>query len=272
MNMQTAIAPAAAEDLPLMLPGRPEMRYNFPKAWRHFKALIKDKENTAEVYPIFEALPWRGVYAAAQAFLQTERGQDIRRNEPSLVALLDDRERLRKMPKGSLADHYCTFMDREGLSAQGLVDELDRYRPADHYFNDQVTWYFNRMRDTHDLLHILTGFGRDALGEQCVLAFTYSQQPALAHLFLGYAGGLEIKKRLKSRAPVFGAVREAQKMGKACPRLVEMPISELLAMPIEDVRAKLNITPPRKYTEAHKVWRGMGIDPYDLIAPEAKAA
>jgi len=163
-------------------------------------------------------------------------------------------------------------MEREGLSAQGLVDELDRYRPADMFFADQIDWYYHRMRDTHDLLHVLTGYGRDALGEQCVLAFTYSQQPAPAHLFLGYAGAFEIKKRLKSKAPVLRAVREGQRLGKACPRLVEMPIRALLAMPLEEARRRLNITPAVNYRAAHAIWRGMGIDPYDLIAPEKKAA
>ena len=263
---------AAADDLPMMLPGRPEPRYDFPKAWRHFKELIKDKENTAEVFPIFEALPWRGVYDAATAFLSSERGQAIRKSEPSLVAILDDHDGLRKLPAGSLAHVYCDFMEREGLSAQGLVDELDTYRRPDQYFDDQISWYFNRMRDTHDLMHILTGFGRDALGEQCVLAFTYSQQPALAHLFLGYAGAFEIKKRMKSKAPIFGAVREAQRMGKACPRLVEQPIRDLLAMPIDEVRAKLNIAQPVLYKQAHATWRAMGIDPYDLLPPEKMAA
>jgi ubiquinone biosynthesis protein COQ4 len=243
MNMMTAIPAAAshavfaADDLPLMLPGRPAMRYDLAKAWRHFKELIKDKENTAEVFPIFEALPWKGVYRAAMAFLQTERGQAIRKSEPSLVALLDDHATLRQLPAGSLAHVYCDFMEREGLSAQGLVEELDRYRPAEHHFADQMEWYYNRMRDTHDLLHILTGYGRDALGEQCVLAFTYSQQPAPAHLFLGYAGALEIWKRMTVKVPVFRAVREAQRAGKACPRLVEQPIRELLALPVEEVRA-----------------------------------
>jgi len=269
MTMQTD---STAADLPLMLPGRPPMRYDLPKAWRHFKALIKDKEDTAQVSPIFEALPWRGIYDAALAFLKTDRAQAIRQSEPSLVTLLDDHAALRKMPKGSLAQVYCDFMESEGLSAQGLVDELDKNRPAHMFWNDQVTWYFNRMRDTHDLLHVLTGFGRDALGEQCVLAFTYSQQPSPAHLFLGYAGALEIKKRMKSQAPVLGAVRQAQRMGKACPRLVEMSIRDLLPLPIEEVRARLNIAPPARYLEAHRVWRGMGVDPYNLIAPERLAA
>lgn len=271
--MQTQIAPAhAGSELPLFDPARPAMRYDFPKAWRHFKALIKNKEDTREVFPIFEALPWRGAYDAAKAFVASPRGQELRRSEPSLVALLDDHDSLRKMPKGSLADHYCNFMEREGLSAQGLVDELDGYRRPDQYYNDQIDWYFNRMRDTHDLLHVLTGFGRDALGEQCVLAFTYSQQPALAHLFLGYAGALEIRKRIKSQAPVLGAVRQAQRMGKACPRLVELSIRELLPLPIEEVRARLGMGEASEYRAAHATWRAMGIDPYDLIAPEKQAA
>ncbi len=274
MNMMTAtLAPAeTSADLPMMLPGRPEPRYDFPKAWRHFKELIKDKENTAEVFPIFEALPWRGVYTAAVAFLSSERGQAIRASEPSLVDILDDHAALRKLPKGTLAHAYCDFMEREGLSAQGLVDELDRYRKPDQYFNDQVDWYFRRMRDTHDLMHILTGFGRDALGEQCVLAFTYSQQPALAHLFLGYAGALEIKKRATVKVPVLRSVREAQRMGKACPRLVEQPILELLATPVDELRKQLGIVEPHYYRQAHAKWRAAGVDPYDLLPPEAKAA
>ena len=274
MNMMTAsLTPVpAAADLPIILPERPRPRYNFPKAWHHFKNLIKDKENTAEVSPIFESLPWRGAYEAAVAFLSTERGQAIRANEPSLVAILDDHAALRKMPEGSLAHAYCDFMEREGLSAQGLVEELDKYRRPDQYFNDQADWYFQRVRDTHDLMHILSGFGRDALGEQCVLAFTYSQQPALAHLFLGYAGALEIAKRDPVKVPVLRAVREAQRMGKACPRLIEQPILELLAKPLDELRAELRIVSPHYYHQAHAKWRAAGIDPYNLLPPELKAA
>lgn len=285
MNMMTAQTEAvvlpsqrqahvdfAAPDLPVMLPGRPAMRYDLAKAWRHFKLLVKDKEDTSQVTPIFEALPWRGIYDAALTFLKTECAQEIRRKEPSLVKLLDNHAELRKLPAGSLAHVYCDFMEREGLSAQGLVDELDKNRPAHMYWDDQVTWYFNRMRDTHDLLHILSGFGRDALGEQCVLAFTYSQQPSPAHLFLGYAGALEITKHKSVKVPVFRAVREGQKMGKACPRLVEMAITDLLPLPIEEVRGRLNIKAPRYYNQAHAMWRAAGIDPYDLMAPAAKAA
>lgn len=270
-QFDAAIA-AAHADLPFMAAERPALRYNFPKAWRHFRELVKDKENTAEVFPIFEALPWRGTYDAARAFLSTERGQAIYSAEPCLVSIFDDHAALRKLPAGSVAQAYCDFMEREGLSAQGLVDELNTYRRPDQIFDDQVDWYYRRMRDTHDLMHILSGYGRDALGEQCVLAFTYGQQPALAHLFLGYAGALEMRRRLTVKVPIFRAVREAQKMGSSIPRIIEKPIMDLLAMPLAVARQTLGIKPTRYYAEAHAKWRAAGVDPYDLLASLEQAA
>lgn len=262
-------APESYDNLPMVDPARPPMRWQPRKAWHHFRLLVQDKERTEEVFPIFEALPWRGLYAAAEQFLTSEEGKRIRAAEPYLPPLLDDHAALRRTPKGSLGHTYCDFMEAEGLSAQGLVDEFAKYAEGKPVFRDQLSWYFDRLRDTHDLQHVLTGFGRDALGEQCVLAFTYGQQPSPAHLFLGYAGGFELKKRIRTSAPVLRAVREGQKMGTACPRIVEMPVMELMAMPIDDVRRKLNIAEPKAYREVHRQWRSLGIDPYDLLAKAA---
>lgn len=266
--MGTAL-PDLFDTQPLVHPDRPVLHWRPMQAWRHFRNLMRDKERTEEVFPIFEALPWRGMRRAAEVFFGTEQGRAIRLSEPDLPEILDDHEALRRTPKGSLAHAYCDFMEREGLTAKGLVEEFAKFAAQRKAFDDQLNWYINRLRDTHDLQHVLTGFGRDALGEQCVLAFTYGQQPSPAHLFLGYAGGLEIRKRLKVRAPVLRAVREAQKMGKACPRIAEMPLRALLALPLEQVREQLNIQPPRQYHAVHTIWRANGIDPFDLLTAGA---
>lgn len=258
-------------NLPLIDPARPRLGYRPLKAWHHFRKLVQNKENTEEVFHIFEALPWKGLFAAGEAFLTTDAGQELRRREPYLPALLDDHARLRKMPAGSLAHAYCDFMEREGLTAKGLVDEFERFMSARGDFRDQFAWYLDRIRDTHDLLHVLTGYGRDALGEQCVLAFTYSQQPAPAHLFIAYAGGVEIRREVKSSAPVFAAIREGQALGRACPRLAEQSILDLLPLTPEEARARLNITPPKHYRECHRIWREMGLDPYQVLKPKVSA-
>lgn len=263
MNAMTA--PIVADAMPLFDETRPVLRMRPRVALHHFRELLKDKERTEEVFRIFEALPWKGMRAAAEKFLTSAAGQTVRAKEPFLPPILDDHAALRRMPAGSLAHAYCDFMESEGLSAQGLVDEFERFAKDRKRFDDQFQWYQNRMRDVHDLLHVLTGYGRDSLGEACVLAFTYSQQPSLGNLFIGYMAGLNMRKTVKSRAPVLRAIREGQRLGKACPRLIELSVTELLPLPLDEVRRRLNITPARHYQEAHRVWRDMGVDPYDLL-------
>ena len=266
--MNTAVASTDA-DLPLYDERRPALTLKPGRALHHFRKLLKDKERTEEVFHIFESLPWKGLRAASDRFLTSDQGRAIRTREPSLSRLLDDHAALRRMPAGSVAHAYCDFMEREGLTAQGLVDEFERFLGERPRFDDQFRWYLNRMRDVHDLLHVLTGYGRDALGEACVLAFTYGQQPSPAHLFIAYMAGLNIRKQVKSDAPVFAAVREGRRLGKACPRLCEQPITDLLQLPYAEARRRLNITPAVHYQQAHAIWRQMGVDPYDLLGKNA---
>jgi ubiquinone biosynthesis protein COQ4 len=252
-------------------PARPQPKRDVGKALRKFKALIRDKENTALVFEIYEALPSKHFLPRARALTLSEAGEALRADEPALAPILDDHAALRRLPPGTVAHAYCDFMEAEGLSAAGLVAESDKTgRPK---YDDLVQWYGFRQRDTHDLMHVLTGYGRDALGEQCVLLFTHGQSPAPGHLLLGYAGAYNIVKQVRSKAPVWRAVREAHRLGKTCPPLIAMSIRELLAMDLADARERLGITPAVWYRRCHEVWRSEGIDPYDLLGKGmAKAA
>ena len=254
----------AFDGTPLRHPTRPRSRYRPLAAVRHFRELLKDKENTAEVFRIYDALPSRQFVPRVRALTLSPHGDALRRSEPFLPPILDDHDALRKTPAGSVAHAYCDFMESEGLSAAGLVAEFEKAgRPV---YDDLVQWFGFRQRDTHDLMHVLTGYGRDALGEQCVLLFTHGQSPSQGHLLLGYAGSLHLKKLVKSRAPVMKAVRQAHRTGKACPPLVERSIRELLVKNLEQARAELRIPEPHWYRECHRIWREEGIDPYDLLA------
>ncbi len=255
---------AASDGTPLRDPARVRPRYRPLKAYGHFLDLLQDKEETSHVFKIFESLPSRDFDHRVRRLTLSADGEALRRDEAYLPPILDDHETLRKMPKGSVAHAYCDFMEREGLSAAGLVAESEKIgRP---HFDDLTQWYIDRSRDTHDLLHILTGYGRDALGEQCVLLFTHGQQPSHGHLLIGYAGAHHIRKLTNSRAPVLRAVRQAHRTGTACPTLVDLPIRLLLSMQLDDVRAELQIPEPTWYRECHRIWREEGIDPYDLLA------
>jgi len=257
----------AADGTVLRHPGRVKPRYRPLRAIRSFQALIKDKEDTSLVFKIFESLPSKTFLPRVQELALSEKGEYLRRTEPCLPEILDDHAALRRTPAGSLAHAYCDFMEAEGLSAAGLVAEAESLgRPK---YPDLVQWFMERSRDTHDLFHILTGYGRDALGEQCVLLFTHGQSPSQGHLLIGYAGAANIKTMARgSAAPVFGAVRQAHRTGKGAPRLIEQSIRELLAQPLEEVRAAMRIPQPTQYRECHRIWRAEGIDPYNMLASE----
>lgn len=260
----------SADGTVLLHPDRPEAQYRPLRALRNFRMLMKDKEDTAAVFRIFESLPSKDFLPRIAELSLSERGAYLRNTEPCLPEILDDHAALRRTPKGSLAHAYCDFMEAEGLTAAGLVAESDRAgRPR---YPDLVEWYINRSRDTHDLFHVLTGYGRDALGEASVLLFTHGQSPSQGHLLIGYAGAANIKKMAKgTKAPVFGAVREAHRTGKGAPPLIAQPIRQLLERPVEDVRAELRIPSPVKYRECHRIWREEGIDPYNLLASATPA-
>ncbi len=255
----------AADGTVLRHPDRPAPRYSLRRAVKNFRLLMKDKEDTSLVFKIYESLPSRTFMPRVKALTLSERGEYLRRTEPKLPEILDDHAALRQTPKGSLAHAYCDFMESEGLTAAGLVAEAERLgRPK---YPDLVQWFAERSRDTHDLFHVLTGYGRDALGEQCVLLFTHGQSPTQGHLLIGYAGAANIRKMTwGSKAPVIGAVRQAKRTGRGAPKLIEQPIRELLKQPLDVVRDVMNIPEPTLYRECHRVWSAEGIDPYDLLA------
>ena len=132
-----------------------------------------------------------------------------------------------------------------------------------------LTRYGDRLRDTHDLLHILTGYGRDALGEQCVLAFTYAQNRNLGVGFIAYAGGLELKYRVAKSAPIMKAVHEGYRIGNAAKNIVHEDIAALLREPLVNARKRLGISEPVGYRAAHEAMRAGGVDPYNLLAAAA---
>ncbi len=252
--------------IPFHDPRRPRGGFKPFKALHHFRKLIADKEDTEQVFHIIAALRGGKFRRIAQNFWFSEKGQHVLATQQRLIDILDDHDSLKQLPAGTVGRVYCDFMEREGLSAAGLEAEYAKFESADKRYNDGIERYGDRQRDTHDLLHVLTGYGRDALGEQCVLAFTYAQNRNLGIGFIAYAGGFELKRRVAPKAPVISAVREGHRIGNAAKNIVHEDIVALLKEPLVDARKRLGINEPVVYQKVHAEMRAGGIDPYDLLA------
>jgi len=256
------------ENIPFKHADPPNMPIRPFKALRHFRNLIADKEDTTQVFDIIVALDGSEFERDARAFMTSDVGQKRYSENRYLPDILDDHASIKTLPEGSVGRAYVDFMEREGLTAAGLVAEYDRFYEQSGYprYDDQMQWYGNRRRDTHDLFHVLTGYGRDALGEACVLGFSYGQNRGKGSLFIGYMAAIELRKTLPRGAPTLSAVRQGHRNGKIAAKIVEQDILALLSEPLEAARARLGIAPATLYHQAHVLCDAAGIDPYGALS------
>ena len=60
---------------------------------------------------------------------------------------------------------------------------------------------------------MLTGYGRDALGETCVVAFSYAQTKSLGFGLIAIAGALKLRREIAKEVPASRAVWQAYRNG-----------------------------------------------------------
>jgi ubiquinone biosynthesis protein COQ4 len=245
-------------DLPLVAPERKVSGFRPLKVLHHFGKLVEDKEDTEQVFHIIEATKGRRSLAQARDFIRSPEGRRFLADDIDIPAMLDDHARWADCGPNTVAAHYISFMKREGLSAAGLVAESHRWAPPESLPRDQTQWYFDRQRDTHDLFHVLTGYGRDALGEVSLLGFSYEQNHNTGILFIAYAGARQIKKVSGTKAPIFAAIKEGRRLGRAAAKISHQDIAALMREDIGAARARLNIGKPEVYRQCLAILEGEG--------------
>ena len=246
-------------DLPMVAPERKVSGFRPLKVLHHFGKLVEDKEDTEQVFHIIEATKGKRSHAQAAAFIRSPEGQRFLADGVDIPAMLDDHARWADCGPDSVAAHYIAFMKREGLSAAGLVAESHKWAPPENLPRDLTQWYFDRLRDTHDLFHVLTGYGRDALGEASLLGFSYEQNHNTGILFIAYAGARQIKKVTGTKAPIFASIKEGRKLGRAAAKLSHQDIAALMREDIGEARARLNIGKPEIYRQCLTILGSEGI-------------
>ena len=214
-------------------------------ALRAFRELIRDKEDPAQGLEIMRALSGRSIARGYDRLLRTMEGgrQAFLREE--LAHKLDDPVWLARFQPGTVGAAYREFREARGFTAEGLADEARKVAPladAPH----PVIWYSRRLRDVHDIWHVLTGYQTDALGEACVVAFSHAQTGNLGFAFIGWGAAREIQRENRA-IPARRAVFEAWRNGRAARWLPGLDYEALFAEPLEAARARLNLRPATVY-------------------------
>lgn len=215
-------------------------------AYRAIRALFKNKEDTGQVFKIVEALKGNSMARRFEMFCADPVGRQVLSENRQLLDTLSNTAYLRSLPEGSFGRLYQKFLETEGLSAEGLV-EASKESPQWDKRQAEIATFAARLRDSHDLHHVLTGYGRDPLGEISVLTFGYPHTRNRGIGVLILIGMLKSKKEMPRDIPVFSAIWEAYRNGKKAAWLLGVDWEAMLKLPLEEVRQKLNILTPAIY-------------------------
>lgn len=227
------------------------------KALRALLALRRNPQDTRQVFLLTEALKGRSPFALLHRFRNDPQGAERLRERRSLLDTLRQSDWLRSLPEGSFGRVYHDFLAEENLSAQGLVDISMSAGTATPDDGSDRHYIGRRLRDMHDLFHVLCGYGRDELGEVCVLAFSYPHQYTRGFAVIALLGAFTLQRRLKVRG-VLGAAWQAWRQGRVATWLPAQPLESLLARDLGELRRELNILPPTRYLAATDRLRARG--------------
>lgn len=225
-------------------PRPPAYKLQWGVALKALQRLLADKEDTRQVFEIMRALNGDATAKAYHRLLLSPQGGRIAYQREELAQRLMDDVWLDSFPEGSVGAVYRDFVRAEQLSAEGLA-MISREGAGEIEHPHPYAWMGRRTRDVHDIWHVLSGYGRDALGEACLVAFSYAQTKGLGWALI--AAGAAFRSGREGPYPYRRAIYEGYRRGKSAVWLLGEDYERVLNEPLDAARRRLGIAPPRVY-------------------------
>lgn len=182
--------------------------------------------------------------------IATEEGGRMAYERAELARRFVDTAWVATFAPGTVGAAYRDFLESTGYSADGLaeVSRINREEDMLHPY----AWFGRRVRDTHDIWHVLTGYKADeSLGEAALVAFSFAQVGGLGWAFIG--GAAALKSLRVTKGTLFArAVWEGYRNGRRAAWIAGEDYEKLMHEPIDAARARLGIRTPVMYLRAQR--------------------
>ena len=127
--------------------------------------MLRNPEGTESVFDIEDGL--RDIEATKSIVERVAECPDVRASmRERYIAPPADVDELVKLPDGTLGNAFAHHIRDHGF-------DPDYFRKID--VDSDLDWVLMRMRQTHDIWHVVTGIGTDRFGELGVKAFELAQ-------------------------------------------------------------------------------------------------
>ena len=202
------------------------------RAARAYLSIVRDPSRLTEVFTLADSLVQPDVLRSmAEAFRQDPTGAQALRDRPRLgtVRLAE----LRLLPEGTLGRAFAEHMIRNGLS----VDALPLLSSP-----DETSFVRAHLYETHDIWHVVTGFGADVADELGLQAFYLAQFPARLAIVILSAGMFHtLFFAFEERDARMQAITRGWLLGHRARKLFGVRWGELWATKLSEVRERLSV-------------------------------
>jgi ubiquinone biosynthesis protein COQ4 len=204
------------------------------RAFTALARVVANPDATDQVLVFSTAINAGSMPARIEQFFADPAGQRLFA-ERRAIDSRTDLDALAALPPGTLGHEYVRF-----LRTHGLTPDVFDGSPAD-LSDERIAYVVQRMRQTHDLWHVVTGHETTPPGEIALQAFTYAQVRAPSSLILAVVGTL---RGMRAERVAVGDVVAAYRAGASANRFVTFPWEDHWATPLADVRALLGLAAP----------------------------
>ena len=175
---------------------------------------------------------------------RTPAGERLPREQPIFNDSTVDLDPLATLPEGSCGHEFTPWMRHHGFTP-GLMERESTASDPD------LADLGKRLMQVHDFWHVLTGYDRDPISELGVLAFSFAQSGSYGIRFiLAMVVWRSIREHWRTRrrpwSPLVPYVWRGYRVGRRAQFLPPLILEELFPLPLESVRALLQIQPLRR--------------------------
>lgn len=223
-------------------PRRSRPKRDWRRAVRALRELLNFPDRTYLAFDVIRSLDPDVHQRTLARLLAHPEGRRVYAERPSLQSALSDREGLQRLPEGSFGRAYLEHLDRHGLDPGKLV-ELGSETKVNSGDPD-LRWMAERSELTHDLWHVLSGYGADQIGEATLLLFSLAQTGGRANTILAFGANLRATQERGLRWIPYAW--KAWRRGRRATCLNALPYEKLLPLPLAEVRRAAGIEDPER--------------------------
>lgn len=195
--------------------------------------LVKGDEGNPVYGQLLNACLDGEVHASlAEQLRRSEAWRRMLAEQPSLQRKDVDLEALARLPEGTLGHGFARYFRDNNISPFETTLEV----------KSDADFISKRYRETHDLLHLVTGYGTDVIGEIELQAYVLGNlgiRTALLIVLFGTFGQLKDRQAGVGTSEYVRRLWGAYRRGRAAPRFLDFWFEDHWETPVASLRAQL---------------------------------